>query len=283
MSTGGTGTAAAVALELRQQTRKAAANLAALYLAAGRVAAGVPVKGATSAAAVAAAVGDAVAAVEAEAAVLGAHLITSAQRAAATAATATGVAAYTRAMGPGGTAPPVPAFAEESALEALPVVTPGADTAAVFATAAVAAATVAATMTAGAWRDASAETATANRALSWVWVAGSACCEMCAVLDGHEFPASEPMSSHPNCACVQEWRYRTFQHMDGSGLTSPADMTDEELTALIGPGKFQAYRAGALTLDTAADTGIVGWRDVPGVGRVPYTRSLRSLRPIIPR
>lgn len=122
----------------------------------------------------------------------------------------------------------------------------------------------------------------------WVWLASSDACAMCIAMSGQEFPLDEDMDSHNCCRCTQVPKTKSWADIFGDGVDvsdieeTQADvplgidmfnaMTDAEQRDLLGPAKYNAYKAGAFDL---AD--LVGTSDNGVWGTSKYEKSLKDL------
>ncbi len=93
----------------------------------------------------------------------------------------------------------------------------------------------------------------------WVWDAAADACASCQAQHGSIHPVSEIMASHPNCRCTMvprppSWAALGFDGIEDdrpiiqSGEDRFAAMTARAQLAILGPGKYDAYRTGRITL-----------------------------------
>lgn len=130
---------------------------------------------------------------------------------------------------------------------------------------------------------------------SWTWSAtlSSRTCPACWGMDGMEFPLEQPgPDGHQNCRCVRvpntkSWRDLGIKLDEPPSLLPDAEATfngldRSEQLAILGPSRFNAWRAGNYPMDSWAEKRTnSGWRDsyVPskapagGVGRNKVPRS----------
>jgi len=121
----------------------------------------------------------------------------------------------------------------------------------------------------------------------WTWVAhlDARTCPCCIGMDGTEHTVDDTLDGHPRCRCVMVPRTKTWDQILGepSGLpdtrppvrSGPAWFAQQSSTvqhAILGPGKFKAYKAGQVSLeDMVARTSHPGW------GTMRRERSLREI------
>ena len=94
----------------------------------------------------------------------------------------------------------------------------------------------------------------------WVWDAALDACASCQAQHGSIHPVSEIMASHPNCRCSMiprppSWAALGFDGIEDDrphiepGAERFAKFTKAQQLAILGPGKYEAYRTGRATLD----------------------------------
>jgi hypothetical protein len=125
---------------------------------------------------------------------------------------------------------------------------------------------------------------------AWIWYAtlGTACA-MCTAMHGTEHSLDEEMDSHNNCRCCQVPKTKSWADIfagtgiDGdsipettidvqSGATWFADQSEAQQRDILGPSKYNAYKAGAITLnDLVGKTRDKQW------GASQYEKSLKDL------
>jgi len=113
----------------------------------------------------------------------------------------------------------------------------------------------------------------------WIW--NSACtartCAACWALHGSVHPLSERLTDHPHGRCTMLPLTKDLPGMRAQVRPEPgpvqfARLKPEEQRAILGPGAFAAYRAGALRLEDVA-----GWAHSADWGRTLRVRSLREI------
>jgi SPP1 gp7 family putative phage head morphogenesis protein len=148
--------------------------------------------------------------------------------------------------------------------------------------------TITRTETLRSYREASRRTYEANADVldGWIWhsARGTRTCAFCWALHGRVFPTSERMATHPNCRCAMLPRTKSWADLgfhgipdgrppleDGPTLFSRLPIADQR--TILGPAKFDAFKAGRLKLDD-----LIGFRDDPRWGKVGFERSLGAAR-----
>jgi hypothetical protein len=125
---------------------------------------------------------------------------------------------------------------------------------------------------------------------AWIWYAtlGTACA-MCTAMHGTEHSLDEDMDSHNNCRCTQVPKTKSWADIfDGTGLDVSdiqdttievqsgaswfADQSEAQQRDILGPAKYNAYKAGDITL---AD--LVGKSNDKTWGASRYEKSLKDL------
>jgi len=147
--------------------------------------------------------------------------------------------------------------------------------------------TIARTEVLRAYREASRRTYEANRdvVVGWVWhsAANARTCAFCWAMHGTVHRLDERMATHPRCRCAMVPLTRSWRDLGIRGVpeTRPRVMpgtqrflslSEETQRRILGPGKFAAWKAGALDLED-----LVGFRYDPRWGWVGYERSLASI------
>lgn len=84
----------------------------------------------------------------------------------------------------------------------------------------------------------------------WVWYSAldGRTCAACWSMHGKRFPLNEEMGSHPNCRCTMLPDLPDVDPVP-DGADQFATLPPDAQLAILGPAKFDAYQAGALTLD----------------------------------
>ncbi len=93
----------------------------------------------------------------------------------------------------------------------------------------------------------------------WVWHAMLDACASCHAQHGSIHPVTESLHSHPNCRCIMVPRMPPWSALGFPGVpdlrpriqTGPerfATFTDSAQLSILGPGKFEAFKAGRLIL-----------------------------------
>lgn len=110
------------------------------------------------------------------------------------------------------------------------------------------------------YREASRYNYQANGFEEWEWLAAldGRTCLACIGLDGEVYPISQPMQSHVNCRCtmvpVLPFRVPRVRRVadgalfDGTGTEWFDSLAPSVQLGLMGPGKFELWQAGGLTL-----------------------------------
>lgn len=106
----------------------------------------------------------------------------------------------------------------------------------------------------------------------WVWSSRRTkrTCAFCWALHGTRHSTSERMATHPRCGCTMLPFVPDVDYGD-PGEALFARLTDEEQRDILGPGKFDAYKAGEIGLEDLIEQGIH-----PKWGPVGRERSLRD-------
>lgn len=106
----------------------------------------------------------------------------------------------------------------------------------------------------------------------WTWVCArqSRTCAMCWAMNGEKFDLSESMGSHPNCRCAMVPIVEDARPIP-KGEDEFAKQSPEFQLAVLGPGKFDAYRSGKINLSDLVERG-----SHPDWGTVRRERSLTS-------
>lgn len=136
--------------------------------------------------------------------------------------------------------------------------------------------TVARTETLRSYREATRETYAANDDVlsGYVWQASHSArtCAMCWAMSGTVFETAEVFSTHPNCRCVMLPVSRKNPITVKGGVEAFAELDAQTQRAILGAGKFEAYRRGDFTLNE-----LVATRRDPRWGLQRFERSLRDL------
>ncbi|PDW02286.1 phage minor head protein [Candidatus Viridilinea mediisalina] len=110
----------------------------------------------------------------------------------------------------------------------------------------------------------------------WQWRASPSArtCAVCLAMDGREFGLNEAMPTHPNCRCTQIPLLRDRPAPTRTlGADWFADQDEATQRRILGPGAFDLYRSGRITLGD-----LVGVRNDPRWGPTIYRRSLGDVR-----
>jgi hypothetical protein len=124
---------------------------------------------------------------------------------------------------------------------------------------------------------------------SWIWFASGNACAMCLAMAGSEHSLDEDMESHNNCSCTSVPKTKSWADIfAGTGIDASdipettidvpqgQDIFDSKSEAeqrdLLGPSKYNAYKAGDITL---AD--LVGTSHSAVWGTSRYERSLKDM------
>lgn len=148
--------------------------------------------------------------------------------------------------------------------------------------------TIARTETLRAYRETTRQTYEKNDDVvaGWRWQSArdTRTCGVCWAMDGTEHPNTDTLDGHPNCRCVMLPITRTFEDLIGvkvdgdeldfgpTGADAFADLPESVQRSILGPGKFDLYKSGDMTL---AD--LVGQVDSKQWGTMRVERSLASI------
>jgi SPP1 gp7 family putative phage head morphogenesis protein len=132
-----------------------------------------------------------------------------------------------------------------------------------------------------AYRTAQIESYRANSdvVVGWRWVAArqTRTCPMCWAMHGTLHSLDDPLASHPACRCTQQ-PVTASSPRRPTGEEEFAKLSEREQRVILGPGKFELYKAGSMNLrDLVEDTHSARW----GAGR--RVRSLKDTRDAIAR
>lgn len=116
--------------------------------------------------------------------------------------------------------------------------------------------TIARTETLRSYRTAAHENYNANDDITegWMWISAHQLrtCPVCWAMHGTIHPLTEIMASHPNCRCTQvpvlKEQYGGAPDDVRSGEEEFAKLTEAEQKFVLGPAKFQAFKAGSISL-----------------------------------
>ena len=109
----------------------------------------------------------------------------------------------------------------------------------------------------------------------WQWRASPSArtCPLCLAMDGREFPLSKPFPAHVNCRCTAipllKNRPAPARTLGADWFAAQGEATQRRM---LGPGAFDLYRAGRLTLND-----LVGERTDPRWGPTIYRKSLGEI------
>lgn len=135
--------------------------------------------------------------------------------------------------------------------------------------------TIARTETLRAYRESSRQAYLMNSGVvtAWIWHAalGPRTCAMCIAMHGTEHPLTETMATHPNCRCAMLPKTSTPMQIE-SGIDWFARQPTDVQRGILGPGKFKAHQAGALSLSD-----LVGTKQTIAYGPVRYERPLKEV------
>ncbi len=109
----------------------------------------------------------------------------------------------------------------------------------------------------------------------WVWISARdrRTCAFCWSQHGHVFSTERQMATHPNCRCSQGPlpKGANTTALVGNGKALFDKLKPVEQLAILGPAKFRAFKAGALSLqDLVGHANHVDW------GPIGFERSLRG-------
>lgn len=103
------------------------------------------------------------------------------------------------------------------------------------------------------FRETSRRTYAANQDVvtGWTWLAGLGprCCPGCVRMHGTTHPVTETLDGHPRCRCVMVPRVPDQDLAIQPGLDWLKDQPERTQRAILGPGKFTAWRDGRLDLE----------------------------------
>jgi len=140
---------------------------------------------------------------------------------------------------------------------------------------------IARTETMRAYREAAHATYEVNEDIldGWIWMAAISArsCASCIAMHGTLHPMSEKLNSHPNCRCVAAPHIRDAPNPITPGADRFAALSEEEQRKVLGPGMYEAWRDGQVSLSPYEANSIVGRRDDAQWGSMRYARSLRSI------
>lgn len=139
------------------------------------------------------------------------------------------------------------------------------------------------------YRETSRQTYAASNVVgSWTWSSAldRRTCPACVIMDGTEHPVTETLDGHPRCRCAMVPRTKGW----GDILPELADLPDTRpdiplgkdwlagqseavQRAMLGPGKFSAWKAGDITLDD-----MVARTHSPEWGTMRRERSMVEIR-----
>jgi len=129
----------------------------------------------------------------------------------------------------------------------------------------------------------------------WTWHAhlGARTCAACIALHGSQHSPDEILNDHHNGRCDPLPITPTYQEIFGldepiEGDVPPAariepgvqwfeGLSEGEQRSILGGARFNAYKAGKLTMDSDSKTGIVGTRQDAVYGPMKIARSLKSI------
>lgn len=151
------------------------------------------------------------------------------------------------------------------------------------------AATIARTETLRAYREATranfADNSDVVKGYIWVSQMSSRTCALCWALTGKKFDTDVPFATHPNCRCTMIPITDDPSFVIQSGEERLRQMSEGDQRAILGTGKYDAWRRGEFSLGA-----VVGTKRDDRWGVQRYERSLRDIRqsphpvePIIPR
>jgi hypothetical protein len=124
---------------------------------------------------------------------------------------------------------------------------------------------------------------------AWIWFASANACAMCLAMAGSEHGLDEDMESHNNCECCQVPKTRSWADIfAGTGIDASDipettldvpqgqdifdKMSEAQQRELLGNSKYNAYKAGDITLSDLVGT---SHSAVWGISR--YERSLKDM------
>ena len=138
--------------------------------------------------------------------------------------------------------------------------------------------TIARTETLRAYREATHATYEANDDIldGWIWMAAISArsCAACIAMHGSVHPFSEKLRSHPNCRCVAAPRLKGAANPIAPGAERFAAMSEVDQRRVLGPGRYEAWMDGRITLAPTGETSIVGRRRSRQWGPTRYARPL---------
>ena len=123
--------------------------------------------------------------------------------------------------------------------------------------------TIARTESIRAYRDITADQYKRSRSIleGWVWNAAldRRTCPACWAMHGQEFTVDETLDSHPNCRCAMIPKTKSWADLGFPGTPDSrpsttggpdlfSKLSGSDQAAILGPGKYQAYKDGQITL-----------------------------------
>ena len=119
----------------------------------------------------------------------------------------------------------------------------------------------------------------------WIWRCArqDRTCMSCIAMDGEEFPLDETLNDHDNGRCYPEPKLKTFEEL-GIPIDEPPPAVEDNARewfesqpeamqrAMMGPGKFEAWRAGQFDLRDLTTTG-----EHPAWGEIRVETPLKDL------
>ena len=138
------------------------------------------------------------------------------------------------------------------------------------------------TETLRAYREATAQTYQANADILEGWIWSSALdrrtCASCWAMHGSVHALDEKLDDHPNGRCAMAPLVKGRPNRIGAvGAERFATLSEADQRAILGPGMYEAWHDGQVSLVPGAANSIVGRRDDAQWGTMRYARSLRSI------
>jgi len=142
--------------------------------------------------------------------------------------------------------------------------------------------TIARTETLRSYREASAQVYKANADIleGWIWVC--ACdrrsCASCWAMHGSLHALDERLDDHPNGRCAMAAKVKGRPNRIGAtGEERFAKLSADDQRAVLGPGMYEAWKDGQVSLSPTGANSIVGRHTDPQWGSMRHARSLRDI------
>ena len=142
--------------------------------------------------------------------------------------------------------------------------------------------TMARTETLRAYREATSQVYQANADIldGWIWVASldRRTCGSCWAMHGSLHPLDERLDDHPNGRCAQAPKIKDRPNRIGATGAERFDLLSaDDQRYILGPGMYEAWKDGQVSLSPNGANSIVGRRDDAQWGSMRHARSLRDV------